>query len=81
MMPTQYVEPVTFKELAEELIYGFSVFHKCSNHTPDECSGWQKGIEDFAVYLDECHSFKPKDDVTIEVRNKVLEKIKEAVSQ
>ena len=38
-----------FENIAENLTYGYSIFHKItSKHTEEECIGWQKGIREFA---------------------------------
>jgi hypothetical protein len=44
----------TFTEIADDLKNGYSVFHRItSKHDKDDCFAWQKGIEDFAKWLDE----------------------------
>ena len=44
----------TFKDTAKLLTYGFSEGHLFTyKHSYEECLGWQKGIQNFADWLDD----------------------------
>lgn len=43
----------SFEEIAHGVIYGKSIFHGLSDHTGKDCIPWQKGVLEFAKYLDE----------------------------
>jgi ATP phosphoribosyltransferase regulatory subunit HisZ len=48
----------TYTELAQKLCYGNSLFHAVeSAHSKDECESWQRGIYEFAKWLD-THEFE-----------------------
>ena len=42
----------TFEEIADHFTGGHSITHTKSSHTPDECIGWQQGVQEFAKFLD-----------------------------
>lgn len=42
----------SFEEIAEDFKKGEAWTHTISGHTPDECVPWQKGILEFAKFLD-----------------------------
>lgn len=43
----------SFSEFADDFVNGENRAHRCSDHTPDECYGWQKGVKEFAKWLDD----------------------------
>lgn len=42
----------TFTEIAEDFTDGSSTTHVLSEHSPEECIGWQHGVSEFAKFLD-----------------------------
>jgi hypothetical protein len=41
-----------FAEVAEDFTRGESITHRLSGHPSEECIGWQKGVAEFAAWLD-----------------------------
>ena len=42
----------SLEELSRDFTDGESCTHRSSPHTPDECIGWQHGVEEFAKWVD-----------------------------
>jgi hypothetical protein len=42
----------SFAEFADDFVAGESMAHCGSRHTADECFGWQKGVKEFARWID-----------------------------
>jgi hypothetical protein len=42
----------SFTEIAEHFTDGECIFHVASEHSPDDCYGWQTGVLEFAKFLD-----------------------------
>lgn len=43
----------SFSDFAKDFVDGESRSHRLSDHTRDECCGWQKGVKEFAQWLDD----------------------------
>ncbi len=43
----------SFSEFAEDFVDGEKRAHALSPHSPDECYGWQKGVKEFAQWIDD----------------------------
>jgi hypothetical protein len=43
----------SFGELADLVVDGEKLPHMMSDHTVEECLGWQKGVKEFARWLDD----------------------------
>ena len=42
----------SFSEVAEDFVTGEYWTHSLSPHSSSECFGWQKGVQEFAKWLD-----------------------------